>query len=51
MCKANTHEKNLSRKFRIKQNGPYRIAAIHKNCALLSDFEHNILPDLKPFRA
>jgi len=51
MCRANTHEKNLSRKFRIKQSGPFRIVAIHKNCALLADLEHNVLPDLKPFRA
>ena len=51
MCRANTHERNLSRKFKIKQSGPYRVVALHKNCALLSDLEHNVLPDLKPFRA
>ena len=51
MCRANMHERNLSRKFKIKQSGPCRVVALHKNCALLSDLEHNVLPDLKTFRA
>ena len=51
MSRANNHERNLSRKFKIKQSGPNRVVALHKNCALLSDLEHDVLPDLKPFRA
>ena len=51
MCKANPHEETFSRKLCIKQSNLFRVVAIHKVWAALSHSEHNIVHDLKPFRA